>query len=85
VNISILNLNEESSIWWEYLNEFKGLKESKLTWKQFEKYFRKKYLLERDYDGKVKEFHGLKLGQLIMDDHVNRFLELSRYVPYIRY
>jgi hypothetical protein len=37
------------------------------------------------YDGKNKEFHELKLGQLTMDDYVKRFLEILRYVPYIEY
>jgi hypothetical protein len=41
--ISIFNLNGGASIWWEDLKEVKGLKERKLTWKQFEKYFRKAY------------------------------------------
>jgi hypothetical protein len=45
-NISIFNLNGGASIWWEDLKNVKGIKESKLTWKQFEKYFRKAYLLE---------------------------------------
>jgi hypothetical protein len=36
--ISIFNLNGGDSIWWEYLKEIKGLKEGKLTWKQFENY-----------------------------------------------
>jgi hypothetical protein len=43
--ITIFNLNGGASIWWEDLKEIKGLKETKLTWKQFEKYFRKAYLL----------------------------------------
>jgi hypothetical protein len=37
--ISIFNLNGGASIWWEDLKEIKVLKEIKLTWKQFEKYF----------------------------------------------
>jgi hypothetical protein len=38
--ISIFNLNGGASIWWEDLKEIKGLKERKLTWKQFEKYLK---------------------------------------------
>jgi hypothetical protein len=37
--IAIFNLNGGASIRWEDLKELKGLKESKLTWRQFEKYF----------------------------------------------
>jgi hypothetical protein len=36
------------------------------------------------YDSKVKEFHDHKLGKLTMDEYVRRFLELLRYVPYIK-
>jgi hypothetical protein len=31
------NITGGASIWWEYLKEIKGLKEIKLTWKEFEK------------------------------------------------
>ena len=34
------------------------------------------------YDAKVKKFHKLKLGQLIVDEYTNTFLELLRYVPF---
>jgi hypothetical protein len=43
--IVVFNLNEGDSIWWEDLKEVKGLEESKLTWRQFEKYFRKGILI----------------------------------------
>jgi hypothetical protein len=35
----MFNLNGGASIWWEDLKEIKRIKERKLTWKQFEKYF----------------------------------------------
>ena len=35
-------------------------------------------------DGKTKEFYELRLGQLTIDEFVNKFLELLRYVPYIK-
>jgi hypothetical protein len=62
----------------------KGIHEEELSWKQLEKYFKKKYLSERYYDEKTKEFYELKLGQHTMDEYVNKFLELIRYVPYIK-
>jgi hypothetical protein len=39
--ISMFNLNGKASIWWEDLRNVKGVHEKDLTWKQFEKYFRK--------------------------------------------
>ena len=62
----------------------KGIHENDLSWKQFEKYFKKKYLSEKYFDGKTKEFYELKLGQLTIDEYVSRFPELLRYVPYIK-
>jgi hypothetical protein len=62
----------------------KGIHEKELSWKQFENYFKKKYLLEKYFDGKTKEFYELKLGQLMIDEYINKLLELMRYVPYIK-
>jgi hypothetical protein len=42
--IAIFNLNGKYSIWWEDLRNVKGVHEKDLSWKQFEKYFNKKYL-----------------------------------------
>jgi hypothetical protein len=41
-------------------------------------------LSERYFDEKAKEFYELKLGQLTMEEYVNKFLDLLRYVPYIK-
>jgi hypothetical protein len=82
--ITIFNLNGKASIWWEDLRNVKGIHEKELSWGKFEKYFKKKYLSERYYDDKTKEFYELKLGQLTIDEYINKFLELLRYVPYIK-
>jgi hypothetical protein len=63
----------------------KGFHEKDLSWKQFEKYFRKQYLSKKYMDGKTKEFYELKLGQLTIYEFFNKFLEILRYVPYIKY
>jgi hypothetical protein len=73
-------MNGKASIWWEDLRNVKGIHEKDFSWKQFEKYFKKKYLLEKYFDGKSKE----NLGQLTIDEYINKFLELMRYVPYIK-
>jgi hypothetical protein len=36
------------------------------------------------FDEKTKEFYELKLGQLTIEEYVNKFLDLLRYVPYIK-
>jgi hypothetical protein len=77
--ITIFNLNGKASIWWEDLRNVKGVHKKDLSWKQFEKYFKNKY-----FDGKTNEFYELNLGQLTIDEYINKFLELMRYVPYIK-
>jgi hypothetical protein len=62
----------------------KGVCKEDLSWKQFEKYFRKKYLSEKYFDEKTKEFYELKLEQLTIEKYVNKFLDLLRYVTYIK-
>ena len=46
--------------------------------------FKQKYLSDRYYDDNIKEFHELRLGQQTMEEYVNKFLELLRYVRYIK-
>ena len=36
------------------------------------------------YDNNRKEFNEIKLGQKSMEEHVHKFLELLRYVDYIK-
>ena len=36
------------------------------------------------FDEKTKEFYELKLGQLTIEEYINQFLDLLRYVPYIK-
>ena len=47
--------------------EVKKINEIKIVWKQFKKYLIHKYLSDRYYDDKIKEFHELNLGQLTME------------------
>jgi hypothetical protein len=77
-------LNGKASIWWEDLKNVKGIHEEDLSWERFEKYFRKKYLSEKYFDEKTKEFYELKLGQRTIEEYVSRFLKLLRYIPYIK-
>jgi len=54
-----------------------------LSWREFKRIFRKKYLLERYYDGKAREFYELKMGSMTNEEYTMKFLELLRYVPYL--
>ena len=45
--VSIFNLNGRASIWWEHFKQVKKISERRLKWKQFNKYFKKKYPSDR--------------------------------------
>jgi hypothetical protein len=77
-------MNGKASIWWEDLKNVKGIHENDLSWKQFEKHFKKKYLSKKYFDRKTKEFYELKLVELSIEEYINKFLQLLRYVPYIK-
>jgi len=84
VKMAIYNLKGKANIWWQNLKLAKGLKEKQLEFPDFKKYFKKKYLSEIYYERKMKEFFESQLGQMTMDDLINKFMELLRFVPYIR-
>ena len=82
--VPIFNLTGRASIWWENHRQVKKVNERRIVWKQFKKYFKKKYLSNRYYDDKIKELHEMRLGQQTMEEYANKFLELLRYVKYIK-
>jgi hypothetical protein len=55
-----------------------------VTWREFKRYFQRKYLTKRYYDKKMKELFELKLGSMTIDEYGRRFLELSKYVSFIK-
>jgi hypothetical protein len=60
------------------------IKEKSITWRELKKYFEKKYLTKRYYDKKMKELFELKLGSMTIDEYERRFLELLKYVSFIK-
>jgi hypothetical protein len=58
--------------------------EKKVTWREFKRYFQRKYLTKRYYDKKMKKFFELKLGSMTIDDYERRFLELLKYISFIK-
>ena len=77
------NLREKEDIWWQDIKRVKSIKERKITWKTFKRYFKKQYLSEQYYEGKAKEFYELKLGNLTMKDLCSNFMTFLHYAPYI--
>eukprot|EP00253_Pinus_taeda_P001671 PITA_01671 len=82
--LAIFQLQGKATLWWEEVKIVKGVTEQTITWDNFQNYFKERYLTERFYDEKAREFHDLRLGQQTMDEFITRFTSLLRYVPYIR-
>jgi hypothetical protein len=71
-------------MWWDHLVQVKHINEKKVTWKDFKRYFENKYLTKHYYDRKMKEFFELKLGSMTIDEYERTFLELLKYVPFMK-
>ena len=82
--ISIYNLNGKAARWWRDLKHTKRDEVKDIRWSTFNKIFQEKYMSERFFDRKVKEFDELKMGPLTMDAFINIFLDFLHYVPSIK-
>jgi hypothetical protein len=72
--IFIYQLKGKASMWWDQLMQVQHIKEKSAS----------KYLTKRYYDKKMKEFLELKLGSMTIDEYERRFLELLKYVSFIK-
>ena len=70
-------------MWWDQYVQVKHVYEKKVTWREFKRYFQKKYLTKQYYDRKMKDLFELKLGSMMIDEYKRIFLELLSYVPFI--
>ena len=82
--MAIYNLKGKASIWWQDLKISHRLKEKNLEWAKFKRLFKKQYLCESYYKRKNKEFYQLRLGQMAMEDLINKFLDLLQFIPYMK-
>jgi hypothetical protein len=82
--IAIYQLKGKASMWWHQLVKVQRIKEKSVTWREFNKYFENIYLTKRYYDKKMKELFELKLGSMTIYEYERRFLELMKYVSFIK-
>ena len=52
--VATFSLKVKVDIWWEYVKNIRCIHEEYLTWSEFEKLFKKKYLSGRYFDDKEK-------------------------------
>ena len=79
--VAIYNLNGKATRWWIDLKHTKKDELKEIWWSKFHKIFQEKYMMERFFDRKVKEFHELHMGSMTMDSFINIFLDMLHYVP----
>jgi hypothetical protein len=82
--ISIYLLKGKESMWWDQFVQVQHINEKNVTWKEFKGYFQKKYLTKRYYDKKMKELFELNLGNMNIYEYERRFLELLKYISFIK-
>jgi hypothetical protein len=82
--ISMYQLKGKESMWWDQFVQVQHIREKEVTWKEFKGYFKKKYMTKRYYYIMMKEFFELKLGSMTIDEYERSFLELLKYVPFIK-
>ena len=81
--ITIFILKGKENILWEDVKSIRYIRKKELSWHEFKRLFRNKYLLKRYYDNKEKEFYELKMGSMTDKEYTTNFLELLRYVSYL--
>lgn len=65
--VATFSLKSKVDIWWQDMKNVRCIHEEDFTWIEFEWLFKKKYLSERYFDDREKEFYKLKMG-LMTDD-----------------
>jgi hypothetical protein len=81
--ISTYHLHGKVVMWWDQLKKVENVNESRITWKQFKKYFQKEYLSDHFYDKKMQDFFEIGLGSMTMVEYKMKFLGLLKYVWFI--
>jgi hypothetical protein len=54
------------------------VREKDITWKEFKRYFERKYLTKIYYDRKMKEFFKLKLGNMTIDEYESKVFGITK-------
>jgi hypothetical protein len=81
--IATYHLHGKDVVWWDQLKQVEHVNESRITWKQFKKYFQKENFSNNFNDKKMQEFFELRLGSMIMVEYEKKFLGLLKYVRFI--
>jgi len=59
------------------VNRVRDIRIKELIWHEFKRPFRKKYLSNRYYENKAKEFYELKMGSMKNEEYMTKFLAIK--------
>ncbi|XP_057969443.1 uncharacterized protein LOC131158593 [Malania oleifera] len=78
-------LTGEAKSWWRLARLLKEQRPNlvAMTWSRFRKIFFKRYFLAIVRSAKAAEFLHLTQGQMTIQQYAARFIELSRFAPYL--
>jgi len=66
--VVIFILKDKAYIWWEDVKQDRDIKRDDLSWKEFKRIYKKKYLSKRCYDSKTKELYELNMVSMIDEE-----------------
>ncbi|KAH9329784.1 hypothetical protein KI387_001892, partial [Taxus chinensis] len=82
--IIVYHLEEHVVLRWAHLKQVKGYVDSTITWENFEKKFRTRYVSVNHRERKKTKFHSLKQNNMIVTEYEARFLDLIHHVEYMK-
>jgi hypothetical protein len=82
--ISIYHIKGKASIWWDQFVKVQHIYEENVTRREFKRYYQNKYLIKIYYAKKIKDLFELNLGSMTIHEYERRFLELLKYVSFIK-
>jgi hypothetical protein len=71
-------------MWLDQYVQVQCIDEKKVTWKELKRFFQKTYFTKRYYDKKNKDLFEFRLGSMTIDEYERRFLEIMKYVSFIK-
>ena len=78
VNLATHQLVEVANEWWENYQDAANEPDA-ITWQEFVKEFHDYHIPEGIMEIKSEEFHYLKQGSMMVNQYIQKFMELARY------
>ncbi|KAF5447672.1 hypothetical protein F2P56_033204 [Juglans regia] len=86
VEFATYNLADVADVWWIYTRKLIKQElgeETPITWTRFKQVFRDQFFPEVFREAKAREFADLRQGDMSVHQYSLKFIELSRFAPYL--